>query len=174
MLVLKNIVKDYIPDVKAVFLCNSQKDGKIVPNSGYTKYISYLIKKYNLEDNVRFVSGQDGYGVIDLMTHSHLTLIPSAMENASATLREAMHLGAPCIASFRGGMVELIDNGVNGCFYDYMEHEYLAGKIVELLQNDDLIKEFSKNAIEKAAPWHDKIKNRESYIDLYNRIIDEQ
>ena len=32
-----------------------------------------LIKRYNLEDNVEFVSGQRGDGVIKLMTHSQIS-----------------------------------------------------------------------------------------------------
>ncbi len=166
-----NLVKKEIPDVKAIFLAAKQEDGKLIPTSGYTKYIADLIKKYNLEENVEFVSGQRGNGVINLMTHSHITVIPSAIENASATLREAMHLGSPCIAAFRGGMTELVDNGKNGFLYDYTEYEFLAGRIVELLKDDKLAMEFSKNAIEKSSYWHDKEKNKNDYIQMYKEIF---
>ena len=104
------------------------------------------------------------------MTHSHITVVPSAIENASDTLREAMHLGAPCIASFRGGMTELVDNGKNGFLFDYTEYEFLAGRIVELLKNDALATEFSKNAVEKSSYWHNKEKNKNDYIQMYKEI----
>lgn len=165
-----NLVKREIPDVKAVFLASKQENGKLIPTSGYTKYIADLIKKYNLEDNVEFVSGQKGDGVIKLMTQSHITVVPSAIENASATLREGMHLGAPCIASFRGGMTELVDDGKNGFLYDYTEYEFLAGRIVELLKNDKLTCEFSHNAVEKSSYWHNKEKNKNDYIEMYKEI----
>jgi len=164
------LVKRYIPDVKVVFLAAKQQNGKLIPTSGYTKYISKLIKKYDLEDNVEFVSGQNGQGIINLMTHSHITLVPSAIENASATLREALHLGAPCIASFRGGMVRLIDDEISGFLYDYTEYEYLAGRIVQLLNDDDLACKFSNNAIEKAREWHEVERNKNDYIDMYKKI----
>lgn len=166
-----NLVKRKIPDVKAIFLASKQENGKLIPNSGYTKYIADLIKKYNLEENVQFVSGQRADGVIDLMTHSHITVIPSAIENASATLREAMHLGSPCISAFRGGMTELVDNGKNGFLYDYTEYEFLAGRIVELLKDDKLAIEFSKNSIEKSSCWHNKEKNKNDYIQMYKEIF---
>ena len=164
------LVRDIIPDVKVIFLASKQKNGKLIPTSGYTKYIASLIKKYQLENNVEFISGQSGDGIIDLMTHSHITLVPSAIENASATLREAMHLGAPCIAAFRGGMVRLIDDEQSGFLYDYTEYEYLAGRIVELLSDDELASKFSRNAIEKASEWHDKEKNKNDYIMMYKKI----
>lgn len=166
-----NLVKKEIPDVKVVFLASKQENGKLIPINGYTKYIADLIKKYNLEDNVQFVSGQKGDGIIKLMTNSHITIVPSAIENASATLREAMHLGAPCIAAFRGGMTELIDNGKNGFLYDYTEYEFLAGRVVQLLKDDKLAMVLSNNAIEKAESWHDKEKNMNDYIQMYKEIF---
>ncbi len=164
------LVKRYIPNVKIVFLAAKQQNGKLIPTSGYTKYISKLIKKYGLEENVEFVSGQNGQGIIDVMTHSHITIVPSAIENASATLREALHLGAPCIASFRGGMVRLIDDEISGFLYDYTEYEYLAGRIVQLLKDDNLACKFSNNAIERAEEWHDIERNQKAYLDMYNKI----
>ncbi len=168
-----NIVKREIPDVKIVFLVAKNKNGQLVPTSGYTKYISSLIKKYKLQDNVEFIGNQDCEGIINLMTNCHVTLVPSASENASATLREAMHLGAPCIASFRGGMVRLIDDGKSGFFFDYTEYEYLAGRIIELLKNDDLACEFSNNAILKSADWHDKEKNKNDYLKMYREVYND-
>ena len=166
-----NLVKREIPDVKAVFLASKQENGKLVPTNGYTKYIADLIKKYNLEENVEFVSGQKGDGVIRLMTNSHITVVPSAIENASATLREGMHLGAPCIAAFRGGMTELVDNGKSGFLYDYTEYEFLAGRIIQLLKDDNLATELSKNAIKKSSYWHNKEKNKKDYIEMYKEIF---
>lgn len=168
-----NLVKREIPNVKAIFLASKQENGKLIPTNGYTKYIADLIKRYNLEDNVEFVSGQRGDGVIKLMTHSHITVIPSAIENASATLREAMHLGAPCIAAFRGGMTELVDDGKSGFLYDYSEYEFLAGRIVQLLKDNELATEFSKNAIEKSSYWHNKEKNKNDYIQMYKEIFND-
>lgn len=169
---LRLVVKE-IPDVKMIFLSSSQKDGKLIPNSGYTKLIAKKIKKYGLENNVQFLGGLKSDEVIKVMTTSHITLVPSACENASATLREAMHLGAPCIASFRGGMVQLIDDGESGYYYDYTEYEYLAGRIIELLRNDELTTKFSKNASERANKWHDKETNKKAYIDMYKEIFDD-
>ncbi len=164
------LVKRQIPDVKVIFLANKQQDGRLIPTSGYTKYIAKLIKKYEFEENVKFVSGQSGNGIIDIMTHSHITIVPSAIENASATLREALHLGAPCIASFRGGMVRLIDDEKSGFLYDYHEYEYLAGRIVQLLRDDKLACEFSKNAIEKSSEWHNVERNQQAYLNMYNEV----
>ena len=167
-----NIVKRTVPDVKVVFLAAKQKDGMLVPTSGYTKYILRLIDKYGLRDNVEFVGSQNTKGVIDLMLGSHITLVPSAIENASATLREAMHLGAPCVASFRGGMVELIENGTSGLYYDYDQYEFLAGQLLKVLSDDELANKLSKNAIIRSSVWHDKEKNVADMKAVYDAVME--
>lgn len=168
-----DIVRKTIPDVKFIFLAHNVHDGKLIPTSGYTKYICKLINKLQIEKNVEFIPAQSTEGIIETMTKSHITLVPSAMENASATLREAMHLGVPCIASFRGGMTELINDGVDGYYYDYSEFEYLAGRIIQILKNDDIAVNLSTNASKSAEKWHNIEMNTKSYISMYKDIMEE-
>lgn len=167
-----NIVKKEFPDAKFVFLASKAENGRLVPVSGYQKYILNMIKKLEIEDNVEFVGPQNTNGVIDLMLASNIVLVPSAIENASATLREAMHLGVPSIASFRGGMPELIENGKSGFLYDYTEYEYLAGRIMEIFSNDSLALSLSENAVKAAVVWHNREKNVSDMKAVYDTIME--
>ena len=165
-----DIVRRSYPDCKFIFLAGKVNNGMLVPNSGYTKYICKLIKKLGIDKNVEFIPAQNTQGVIDIMQKSNVTVIPSAIENASATLREAMHLGVPCVASFRGGMTELIDDRQSGFLYDFTEYEFLAGRIMEIFANDDLAEKLSKNAIAKAEKWHHQEKNVTDMLNCYRYI----
>mgnify|MGYP002429580298 FL=1 len=146
----------------------------LVPTSGYTRYILHEIKRLGIEDNVVFVGNQDAHGIIKLMLQSNITIVPSAVENASATLREAMHLGVPSIAAFRGGMPELINDGENGFLYDYSEFEFLAGRIMQVFSNDILAEKLSTNAIKTAKKWHDREKNVFDMLQVYHEILEEK
>ena len=168
-----DIVRRKYPDVKVTFLANKAENGHLIVTNGYTKYIQHMINQLDLSDNVNFISQQRTDGIISQMQKNHITLIPSAIENASASLREAMHIGAPCIAAFRGGMTRLIDDEESGFLYDYGEYEYLAGRIIEILDNDELALKLSHNAVEKAEVWHDREKNTQDYIDMYKSIMSE-
>lgn len=168
-----DIVRNKYPDVKVTFLANKAVNGRLVVTNGYTKFIQHLINKMDLSDNVNFISQQRADGIINQMQKNHITLIPSAIENASASLREAMHIGAPCIAAFRGGMTRLIDDEVSGFLYDYGEYEYLAGRITEIFDNDELAVKLSHNAVENAEKWHDREKNTKDYINMYKSIMSE-
>ncbi|MBO5199775.1 MAG: glycosyltransferase family 4 protein [Clostridia bacterium] len=165
------IVKEKYPDVKMRILSAKDADGNIKVRVGYSKYCHKLIGKFALKDNLEFLPRQNAEGVINVMKTSHLCVIPSSMENASATLREAMHIGTPCLASYRGGMTHLLKDGISGFFFDFNEHEYLAGRIIELFENDDLAVKFSKNAIKDAETMHDRVKNIKDMIDVYNKIV---
>ena len=166
-----NIVKRAYPDVKAVFLLQNTVNGEFVINNGYGKIIAKLIRDLKIEDNVTFIPPQNTKGVIEFMLKSHCAVIPSAMENASATLREAMHLGVPCIASYRGGMAELIDEGNDGFLYDFPEYEVLADKIMKIFSDTGLAKHISEGAILKAEQWHDREKNPRELDNVYKLIL---
>lgn len=167
---LSIVVKKY-PDAKVIFLNPGTKDGTYSINNGYGKIIARLIKEYHLENNIECIPAQNTEGVIKNMKRCHCAVIPSAMENASATLREAMHLGVPSFAAYRGGMAELIDEGVDGFLYDFSEAEVLASKICELFANDELAKTVSQGAINKATIWHDRIKNPKDMENVYRYIL---
>jgi glycosyltransferase involved in cell wall biosynthesis len=167
-----SIVKYYYPQVKIRFLMPNLKDGRLPINSGYQKMIAELIEKYDIKDNVEFIPSQRPDGVIYYMQRSHCAIIPSAMENASSTLREAMHIGVPCIASYRGGMTDLIKDGEDGYFFDFEESEFLAQRIVNIFSDDELAKKLSQNAIIKAEKWHDRDKNITDMECIYRMIME--
>ena len=146
-------------------------DGKLQITSAYTKYLSRQIKKYNLESNIQFLGRQPAQEMCDNMLRSRVTVIPSAIEGTSLILREAMFLGAPCIASFRGGMADFISDKVDGFLYDYQEYPYLAERIECLFESDELCKKFSQAAIKKAEQAPDRERNHIAYLDMYHDIM---
>ena len=166
-----NIVKRKYPNVKAYFLLDNTIDNRFQVNNGFGLIVKKIIDKYHLSENVYCIPRQNAQGVIDHMLNCHCAVIPSAMENASATLREAMHLGVPCVAAYRGGMAELINEAEDGFLYDFPEHEVLASKICTIFANDSLAVKLSKNAIEKASNWHDRMKNPKDMDNVYKAIL---
>ena len=145
-------------------------NGKLNVTGAYSKYISKLIKKYGLEKNIEFLGRQSGQQMCDNMLSSRVTVVPSAIEGTSLILREAMFLGAPVIASFRGGMADFISDKVDGFLYDYQEYPYLAERIEQIFESDDLCMSFSAAAIQKAAVAHDREKNTADYLQMYKDI----
>lgn len=166
------IVKERFPNVLLkVPGVKGDKDGRLIIISGYTKYLSHLISRLKLQDNVRFLGGQSEADVITNMQKAHLCVVSSAIEGASATVREAMHIGTPCICSFRGGMTELLEDRRSGFYYDYPEYPYLAERIMQIFENDQLAKQFSQNSIASAEAMHDRQANGEKWLQVYRDMM---
>lgn len=165
------IVKNKYPDVKAIFVGVGDLQGNLICNNGYKRYIKKLISELDLQNNVEFLPVLDADGIIETMRKSYCAIVPSAMDNGSTMLREAMHLGVPSIASYRGGITDLLREGESGFYFDYMEYSFLAGRIIQLFENRDLAMRFSRNAIADAEILHDKKKNSDDLVALYREVI---
>lgn len=165
------IVKERYPEVKVKIPGMKSNKNGLVANSGYALFLKRLIKRLNLEDNIEFLGFQSSDQMVSNMLSAHIQVVPSAIEGPSLILHEGMHLGVPTIASFRGGMADFVDDKVNGFLYDFGEYQYLALRILEIFDSDELALRFSKKAIEKAEINHDPERNYKSYLDMYKEII---
>lgn len=167
------IVKRSYNNIKLVVPGINASRGEIVVDGGYKKYLRKLIKKLDIKDNVEFVGCLKEEQMVQSMQRSHMVVIPSAIEGTSLVLREAMYLGVPCIASFRGGMADFIADKEDGFLYDFPEYSYLALRIQTLLENDTLAKQFSQKGVIKAENAHNRERNVENNIQMYKKIFDE-
>jgi len=164
------LVKKKFPNVKLIVPGMGNNEGKLIINSGYSKYINCLVNKLRLIENITFLGRQSGKEMLENMLKAHVVVVPSAIEGTSLILREAMFLGVPSIASFRGGMADFIRDKESGFLYDFQEYPYLASRILELFRDDDLALKFSQKAIEQAEKAHDREKNPNEYINMYEFI----
>jgi glycosyltransferase involved in cell wall biosynthesis len=104
---------------------------------------------------------------------SHVFLCPSAIENSSNSVGEAQLVGTPCVASYVGGTMDMIDDGQTGLLYRFEEVSLLAKQICRIFENDDLAISLSKKAQEVASVRHDKIINASQLNSIYKQIMNE-
>jgi len=84
-----------------------------------------------LDDIVFFSGGTDR--VADWLRMLHVFVLPSLNEGISNTLLEAMASGLPILATPVGGNVELLDDGVTGCYFEPGCSDALAGLMRQYL-----------------------------------------
>ena len=158
------LVKVQYPDVKLYVPGNNTS---YKASNGYERYIRRMINKAGLQENVIFTGRRTPAQIIELLQKANICVLPSAMEGASATVREAMMIGTPSICAFRGGMVDLIQDKTNGFCYDFPEYPVLADRICRLFVDTELCKQFSIRAIEDAEERHARQKNYTMLKNIY-------
>ena len=165
------IVKTRYPDVK-LYIPGNQTTYKA--SNGYERYIRRQIEALDLTDNVEFVGRKNTTGMIEMLQQANVFVLPSAMEGASATLREAMMVGTPSICAFRGGMTDLLFDGVNGFTYDHPEYPMLAERICQLFADEALCKQFSQKAQADAQLRHARQENYQQLKKIYLEIKEDE
>ena len=165
------IVRKHYPDICLRIPANN---GDYRAANAYERYILRLIKQLDLEENVCFVGRKDANGVAEMLEKSHVCVVPSAMEGASATMCEAMMIGTPGICAYRGGMTDLLCDGESGFFYDFKEYPVLASRIMRLFEDDELCIRFSKRVIQDAEQRHDRERNYQQLLEIYDELLREK
>ena len=131
----------------------------------------YLINSLDLRDNVVFTGRLTQQQMADRMEKSHIMVIPSSIENHSTTLREAMAVGVPSIASYVGGIPETIEHGKNGFLFRHEEYIHLADFILRLFNDDETANKFSTNGKNFIRPYLDENKCTEQLVEIYRKIV---
>ena len=137
----------------------------------YGKYIKKMIKKLNLERNVVFTGPLDEKKMCQRYLKSHVFVCPSSIENSPNSLGEAMILGVPSVASYVGGIPDMLKDKEEGFLYQHDAPYVLAQYVCEIFENQDLALKFSKNARERALKTHDRDENTRRLIEIYNEIV---
>lgn len=96
----------------------------------------------------------------------NLSLPNKWIETFGLTILEAMTYGIPVVVPPVGGIVELVDDGVNGFCVDARDLVLLKNRISQLLTNKELYEEFSRNSLEKSKSfsYEDLIRNIEQVV----------
>lgn len=137
--------------------------------AGYGAYIKYLIKRYKLENHVFFTGLLNEQEICKQYLKSNVFVCPSAIENSPNSLGEAQLLGVPCIASYVGGVPDMM-KGCEEFMYRFEEVEMLAKKICSLFSE---VGNDTKVDIDGILNRHDLNSNIKSILDVYQIIVDE-
>lgn len=140
----------------------------------YGKYIKNIIGKLKLDNNVIFTGLLDEKQMCKQYLKSHVFVCPSSIENSPNSLGEAMILGVPCVASYVGGIPDMLKHGEEGFIYQADAPYMLAYYICEIFRNKDMTLCFSQKARERAKKTHSREKNVNKLMKIYYEVNESQ
>jgi N-acetyl-alpha-D-glucosaminyl L-malate synthase BshA len=121
-------------------------------------------------EHVRFLGKLDQ--VEEVLSIADLFLIPSGSETFGLAALEAMSCSVPVISSNIGGLPEVNIQGETGFLCDLDDIDCMAENAVEILSNEKLHEQMSKNARKRAELFNqDLVVNQ--YEDYYRKVSEE-
>lgn len=143
-----SIVKQKYPNFKCYILGTMLSTYNATKRrNGYIQYLIDLIEDGKLSDNIVYTGFLSMNQMIESIIKSNVYVMPSIVENHSSSLIEAMILGAPSISSLVGVTASLIQQKKNGILYNSLDAESLAGNIIRVFENDELVNSLSREAL---------------------------
>ena len=99
--------------------------------------------------------------------------IPSRQDNLPNVGQEAFACGRPIVAFNYSGLVDIVDQQVNGCLAKPFDPYSLAKSIEWLYEDEQRINNLGKNALIKAKnewdPYLISKKYQDIYLDIFNK-----
>ena len=128
-----------------------------------------LCRQIGLCHEVRFLGKQDA--VEELLAISDLFLIPSENESFGLAALEAMACEVPVLSSDAGGLQEVNIHGETGFVSKIGDIENMAAQAISILENNDVLQQFRKNALKQAERFDIKhiLPRYESY---YQKVLE--
>ncbi len=138
--------------------------------SGYGKYIQSMITRKGLIGNIHFLGTLTEEEMLNQYLSTHLFVSPSAIENSPNSVGEAQLLGVPCIVSYVGGCMDMIEHERSGLLYRFEETAELASNICRLFADDDWCERLSVVGRNVALRRHNVLANTQQLYTIYQNI----
>lgn len=156
---------EYIGIIKEIYQKNKNIKCGIIGDGPLKKECIDLIEKYSLTGCIDILGFlENPYPIIK---NAKIVCITSNWEGFGLVAIEALTLGVPVIARNVGGLKDIVDNT---CGKLVQRKEEFIEEIKTLLEDEELRKEKSKKAIQKAKG----LENMENYIENIIRIYGEK
>ena len=133
-----------------------------------TEAMAY-VNKNGLNEKVLFLGNSNE--IDKILCYSDLFLLPSEMESFGLVALEAMANEVPVISSNAGGLSEVNKHGVTGFLSEIGDVTSMAENALELLLDDDKLKQFKKQAKEQAQLFDIDIVVKQ-YEAIYQKALE--
>lgn len=168
------ILKKDFPEIKVYIAGKSYYEKKTWKLSYYEKYILKYIKDKDLRDVVSFLGFLDEKSMCQQYLKSHVFVSASTIENSPNSVCESMILGVPTVSSMVGGVVNLLEHGTEGYYYQADAPYMLAHYIEKIFNDENLAKQFSVCARKRAQQRHSVSEIIEELSGVYTEIYSEK
>lgn len=160
---------DYLLEALKIVLERIPGARLMLAGSGdYLPSLVSLAARLRVNDRVEFMGFVSEEAKIQMLQRAHVVVNPSSKEGWGVTVIEANACGTPVIASDVQGLRDAVVDGKTGFLVPFGDVEGFARRMLEVLQNQELRKSLSEEAIAHARRF-----NWDDSADAILKIIEE-
>jgi glycosyltransferase involved in cell wall biosynthesis len=123
-------------------------------------------------ENTRFIGRVPHERVTELYNAADIYLTSPNIDNMPVSLLECFAAGLPIVATKVGGIPYVATDRESALLVDINDHEALAARSIELLENPDLVEHITNGGLE-AVKRYDPAPVREQWSALYRELAEE-
>ena len=133
------------------------------------QYLQNLVRRENIH-GVTFEPYINPSRVKQVIADADLFLNSSIYDSIPAAILQALAAGRPIVSTDTGGISEIIRDRQNGLLVRVNDFSGMADRIIELIENPNLVSSLSRAALETADRFSAE-RIRENWHTLYNRLL---
>ena len=137
----------------------------------FGSYLERFIPEDSIKKRIQFLGHCNSDTIADLRKTALVTVICSRYEVFCIALLEALAAGSPTVATAVGGIKEIITHGYNGLLAEPESADSIAEKVLELIENPEMMKMLSKNAIEDSKRRFSPTVIAAQTLDYYQSVL---
>lgn len=128
-------------------------------------YMLEKLKKTDIQD-ISFVGHINEKEKYEILGQSHLVLVPATREGWGLVVVESNAMGTPVIAYNVPGLVDSVQNNVNGLLVEKNTPDYLADTAISLLRDQNRLNALSKSSLNysRKFDWNDTASEFEQIL----------
>lgn len=115
--------------------------------------VTALAESLGVLQQVRFVAPQPHHLLATYYRAADVVLIPSRSESFGLVALEASACGTPVVATAVGGLLSLVDDGVNGFLVPERDGQLFAARVAQILDDVDAAQRMSERAVQRSAAY---------------------
>ena len=155
-------VRHIVPNLRVLVVGRGTHINEVLIEPSRAMGLSDIVK------SVGYLDGDSYIGSLEAMS-AKLFMVPGS-DGTCRAVREAMAMGKPVIATRRGILPEMMNDGVEGIIID-PDTKSLANAMIRLASSPELVKTLGENALRKAHERFSLRRQAENTEKLYQEIL---